>query len=86
MRTRIATVQMATIHRPCSIGIDLPAGASADDLSPTDYRILEMPDVGVEMATIHRPNDEVVALPPGTTAEQLMTTDFHVVEIGPDAT
>ncbi len=76
-------VHMAVIHRPCSSGVDLPAGASADDLNPTDYQVVEMPDVGVEMAKIHRPGDEVVELPPGATADQLARADCRVVEIRP---
>jgi hypothetical protein len=74
-------VQMAIVHRPCSSGIDLPAGASAQDLESTDYHAIEMPDVGIEMAKIHRPNNEVIDFPPGATLEQLQPSDFRVVEI-----
>lgn len=74
-------VQMAVIHRPSSSGVNLPAGASADQLSTSDYQIVEMPDVGVEMARIHRPNTEVVDYPPGATVDQLKPADFRVVEV-----
>jgi hypothetical protein len=75
------SIRMAVVHRPCSTGVDLPAGASAADLQPTDYHVVEMPDVGVEMARIHRPGDEVVELPPGATADQLARPDCRVVEV-----
>lgn len=74
-------VQMAVVHRPCSTGVDLPAGASADQLTARDYQIVEMPDVGVEMARIHRPNTEVVDFPPGATIDQLGPGDFRVIEV-----
>ena len=74
-------VQMAVVHRPCSTGVDLPAGASADQLTSRDYHIVEMPDIGVEMARIHRPNTEVVDFPPGATTDQLGPGDFRVVEV-----
>lgn len=74
-------VQMAVVHRPCSTGVDLPAGASADELTTSDYHVVEMPDVGVEMAKIHRPNTEVVDFPPGATFDQLQPGDFRVVEV-----
>ncbi len=76
-----ASIQMAIVHRPSSAGVDLPAGASAGDLRPTDYHVVEMPEVGVEMARIHRPGDEVVELPPGATADTVPPAD-RVVEIG----
>lgn len=74
-------IQMAVVHRPCSTGVDLPAGASADQLTSSDYHVVEMPDVGVEMASIHRPNTEVVDYPPGSTIDQLKPDDLQVVEL-----
>ncbi len=74
-------VQMAVIHRPCSTGVDLPAGASADQITTADYHVVEMPDVGIEMARIHRPNDEVVDYPPGATIDQMQPNDFRVIEV-----
>jgi hypothetical protein len=82
MTTSGVTVQMAVIHRPSSTGIDLPAGASAGDLQPTDYHVIEMPDVGIQMATIHAPNDQVIEFPAGATFDQLRPTDFRVIEVG----
>ena len=78
-------IQMAVVHRPCSSGVDLPAGASAQDLDSTDYHVVEMGDVGIEMAKIHRPNDEVIDFPPGATADQLTPSDFRVVEVNDPA-
>lgn len=74
-------VQMAVIHRPCSSGVDLPAGASADQITTTDYHVIEMPDVGIQMARIHRPNNEVVDYPPGATIDQMRPSDFRVIEV-----
>ena len=80
------SIQMAVVHRPSSSGIDLPAGACAGDLQPTDYHVIEMPDVGIQMATIHAPNDEVIEFPAGATVDQLDSTDYHVVEVAEDGT
>jgi len=77
-------VEMAVVHRPNSTGIDLPAGASADDLASTDYHVLEMPDVGIEWAAVHRPNDVGIDLPAGACANDLASTDYHIVEMGED--
>lgn len=84
MSALTTTVVMAVVHRPCSSGVDLPAGASAADLSSTDYRIVEMPDAGVEWAIVHRPNDVGIDLPAGACADDLSPTDYHTVEIGAD--
>ena len=75
------SIQMAVVHRPSSSGIDLPAGASAEDLRSTDYHAVEMPDVGIQMATIHAPNDEVIEFPAGATIDQLKPADYRVVEV-----
>ena len=34
----------AHVHRPGDVGIDVPAGASARDLRPANYRPVEMED------------------------------------------
>jgi hypothetical protein len=39
-------VKWSVVHRPNDVGIDLPAGASAKDLEPTDYHLVEMNDRG----------------------------------------
>ncbi len=75
------TVEMAQIHRPGDIVVELPAGATAEALKRPDVKVVEMPDVGVQMATIHRPGDEVVFFPPGKTAEELKPSDFKVVDL-----
>lgn len=74
------TVEMAVVHRPGDIVVELPAGATADALKRPDVKVVEMPDVGVQMATIHRPGDEVVEFPPGKTFEQLKPADYKVVD------
>jgi hypothetical protein len=74
-------VEMAVVHRPNSSGVDLPAGASADALGMDDYRIVEMPDVGIEYATVHRPNDIGIDLPAGASADDLVSTDYRPIEI-----
>jgi len=38
------TVEWARVPVPNSFGMDLPAGASAAELAPTDYRIVEIGD------------------------------------------
>ncbi len=87
--TSSQTVEMAMVHRPSSAGIDLPAGASADDLTPSDYRVVEMPDVteheeGIAWAVVHRPNDTGIDLPAGSSASDLEPGDYRPVEIADD--
>jgi hypothetical protein len=74
-------IEMAIVHRPNSMGIDLPAGASAGDLCSADYHVVEMPDESVMWAVVHRPSDCVVDLPAGASASDLAATDCRVVEI-----
>jgi hypothetical protein len=74
-------VEMAVVHRPNSAGVDLPAGANADSMDVHDYRIVEMPDVGVEYAAVHRPNDVGIDLPAGASADDLAPTDYRPVEM-----
>jgi hypothetical protein len=74
-------LHMAVIHRPSDVGIDLPPGSSADDLTPADYRPVEMVEETIQRAAIHRPGNLVVELPAGLCAADLLTRDFRVVEI-----
>ncbi|BDG06889.1 hypothetical protein [Anaeromyxobacter paludicola] len=88
--TSTHTVEMAVVHRPCSAGIDLPAGASADDLAPSDYHVVEMPDATehhgaiVAWAVVHRPNDTGLDLPAGKGAAELAPGDYRPIEIDDD--
>lgn len=79
-----STVVMAVVHRPCSSGVDLPPGASAEQLAPDDYHILELADVCIERAVVHRPNDFGIDLPAGSCASDLTPADYLPVEIGAD--
>ncbi len=76
-------VEMAVVHRPNDSGIELPPGASAKDLAPTDYKPVEMPDVGVEPASIPRPGDVGLDLPAGASADKLTPADYRPVEMEP---
>jgi hypothetical protein len=74
-------VQMAVMHRPNDMGIDLPAGSSANDLAPTDYHVIEVPDSTIEWALVHRPNSIGLDLPAGASARDLAPTDYRIIEI-----
>lgn len=74
-------VEMAVVHRPNSMGIDLPAGRSAAELRTTDYHVVEMPDDVVEWAVVHRPTDCGVDLPAGASARELASTEYRIVEM-----
>ena len=74
-------IAMATVHRTGDVGLDLPAGASADDLEPADYHPVEMVDEGIAWAVVHRPNDVGIDLPAGASASQLSPTDDRIVEV-----
>ena len=74
-------MQMAIVHRTSDVGIDLPPGASADDLTPTDYLPVEIVEEKVHRAAIHRPGNAVLDLPAGSSAADLSPADYHVVEI-----
>ena len=81
-----ASVDMASVHRPGSIGIDLPAGASADTLAATDYRTVELEEVGVgelfvDLAEVHRTGDVGLDLPAGASGDDLKPEDYHPVEV-----
>ncbi len=74
-------VEMAVVHRPSDMGIDLPAGASAGDLESTDYHVVEMPDETIEWALVHRPSSCGLDLPAGASARDLTPTDYRIIEI-----
>jgi hypothetical protein len=74
-------VSMAIVDRPNGSGVDLPAGASAAELAASDYRVVEMPDVGAEPALVHRPGDVVVDLPAGACAADLAGAEVRLVEL-----
>jgi hypothetical protein len=77
----VTHVWMAAIHRPTDCGVDLPPGSNAGTLVATDYRIVEMAEVGIEMAAVHRTNDIGIDLPPGASADQLSTLDYRPIEM-----
>ncbi len=74
-------IEMAIVHRPNDMGIDLPAGASANDLTSTDYHVVEMPDEIIEWALVHRPSSFGLDLPAGASADDLSPTDYRIIEI-----
>jgi len=78
------SLQMATVHRTSDVGIDLPPGASAEDLTPTDYRPVEVVEETVCRAAIHRPGNSVVELPAGSNASDLATNEDRVVDLEED--
>lgn len=66
------TILRAAIHRPGDVGIDLPAGASAGSLQPTDYHLIDMePEEHVHSRVIG------VDLPAGASANQLRPEDYQ---------
>ncbi|WP_143828020.1 hypothetical protein [Anaeromyxobacter sp. Fw109-5] len=42
MRKRTLRTKWATVERPGDVGMDLPAGVTAQQLEPTDYHPVEM--------------------------------------------
>lgn len=42
MKKRILRTKWATVERPGDVGMDLPAGVTAQQLKPTDYHPVEM--------------------------------------------
>lgn len=42
MRKRTAKMTWAEVERPGDVGMDLPAGVTAEQLKPTDYHPVEM--------------------------------------------
>jgi len=68
------SVLMAAVKRTGDVGIDLPAGASARSLQPTDYHPVDMePAEGVQGGMIG------VDLPAGRSARELRIEDYKVV-------
>ncbi len=66
------TILRAAIHRTGDVGIDLPAGASAGSLQPTDYRPIDMePEEHVHTRVIG------CDLPAGASAKQLRPEDYQ---------
>jgi hypothetical protein len=77
----VKSVQMATIYVPGDMGIDIPAGATADDMDPRDYRATEIPSKEIARAIVYRPNSIGVDLPAGASAADLDPTDYRIIEI-----
>jgi hypothetical protein len=66
------TILRAAIHRTGDVGIDLPAGASAGSLQPTDYHPIDMePEEHVHTRVIG------VDLPAGASAKELRPEDYQ---------
>jgi hypothetical protein len=42
MPDRDQKIEPAIVHRPSDSGVDLPAGRDAADISPDDYRVVDM--------------------------------------------
>lgn len=66
------TMLRAAIHRPGDVGIDLPAGASASSLEPSDYHLMDMEPEGPL-----RPRVMGVDLPAGASAQELRPEDYQ---------
>ena len=76
-----SSTQMAVVHRPTDSGIDLPPGKSADELTPSDYRAVEMTDPSYtsQAATVPRPPECGIDLPAGSSSADLDPTDYRIV-------
>jgi hypothetical protein len=90
MAKRDPKVQLARVERPGDVGIDLPAGATADELRSTDYHLLEMEPAqhvahveDTHAAEIERPGDVGMDLPAGVAAGELRPADYHPLEMEP---
>lgn len=80
--TRSANVRMAVVHRTSDVGIDLPPGACASDLAPTDYLPIEMDDESkIGWASIPHTGDVGLDLPPGASAGDLEPDDYRPVDM-----
>jgi hypothetical protein len=66
------TMLRAEVKRSGDVGLDLPAGASAAALQPTDYR-------PVDMEPVERPPEGVIGvdLPAGASARDLTPEDYQ---------
>ena len=68
--------------------MDLPAGATADQLRPGDYHPVEMEPAErvihgakTHVAEIERPGDVGLDLPAGAAAAELRPADYHPVDM-----
>jgi hypothetical protein len=68
----------AAIHRTGDVGIDLPAGASASSLQPTDYHLMDM-----EPADHKHTRVIGCDLPAGVSARDLRPEDYQPWESEP---
>lgn len=50
MKKRIIRTKWATVERPGDVGMDLPAGVTAQQLKPTDYHPVEMEEAAEKPA------------------------------------
>jgi len=67
-----ATIRRAEVKRTGDVGLDLPAGASAGALQPTDYQPVDMePEQRVVVGVIG------VDLPAGASARELKPEDYQ---------
>jgi len=62
----------AAIHRTGDVGMDLPAGASASSLEPTDYHPVEMEPEEHALGGVIG-----VDLPAGASAKELRLEDYR---------
>jgi hypothetical protein len=63
---------MAAVRRTGDVGIDIPAGASASGLLPTDYQLIDMePPQGQPAAVLG------CDLPAGASAKDLRPEDYR---------
>lgn len=89
MAKQEAKVQLARVERPGDVGIDLPAGTTAEQLQPADYHLLEMEaaehveEEKIHAAEIERPGDVGIDLPAGAAAAELRPADYHPVDMEP---
>ncbi len=90
MAKRKVKVQLSRMERPGDVGIDLPAGATAGDLEPADYHLLEMEppehvahEESMHAADIERPGDVGIDLPAGAVASELRPADYHPLDMEP---
>ncbi len=51
MRKHTTGTTWASVERPGDVGMDLPAGATAEELKPTDYHPVEMEQAEEKPAT-----------------------------------
>ncbi|HVO21235.1 MAG TPA: hypothetical protein VMU15_18375 [Anaeromyxobacter sp.] len=72
------TIHRAEVKRSGDVGLDLPAGASAGALQPTDYRPVDMePEERMRIGVIG------VDLPAGASARDLKPEDYQPFVVEP---